>query len=61
MPNLDIFEITDADVDAVAALWARCGLTRPWNDPAADIAFARSVPGAAVLVARKHGEIVASG
>ena len=22
-------------------LWQRCGLTRPWNDPAADIALAR--------------------
>ncbi|MEJ8571686.1 GNAT family acetyltransferase [Microbaculum marinum] len=60
MPALDIAEIADADVEAVAALWARCGLTRPWNDPAADIAFARSVPGAAVLVGRAGGEIVAS-
>ena len=26
---------------AVVSLWERCGLTRPWNDPAADIALAR--------------------
>jgi len=57
---MDIAEIEDADLDAVAELWARCGLTRPWNDPAADIAFARSVPGATVLVGRKDGAIVAS-
>lgn len=25
------------DQDAVIALWQRCGLTRPWNDPALDI------------------------
>lgn len=25
------------DQDAVIALWQRCGLTRPWNDPAMDI------------------------
>jgi ribosomal protein S18 acetylase RimI-like enzyme len=27
----------DADEPAVVALWQRCGLTRPWNDPAKDI------------------------
>jgi len=26
-----------ADEDAVVALWERCGLTRPWNDPRKDI------------------------
>ncbi|MCX7173540.1 MAG: GNAT family acetyltransferase [Proteobacteria bacterium] len=26
------------DEDAVVALWQECGLTRPWNDPRADIA-----------------------
>jgi ribosomal protein S18 acetylase RimI-like enzyme len=26
-----------ADEAAVIALWQRCGLTRPWNDPARDI------------------------
>ncbi|MDQ8044566.1 MAG: GNAT family acetyltransferase [Solirubrobacteraceae bacterium] len=27
-----------SDTDAVVALWERCELTRPWNDPRADIA-----------------------
>jgi ribosomal protein S18 acetylase RimI-like enzyme len=31
------------DRDAVIALWQACGLTRPWNDPAAD--FERAVNG----------------
>ena len=31
------------DCDAVIALWQACGLTRPWNDPAAD--FERAVSG----------------
>jgi ribosomal protein S18 acetylase RimI-like enzyme len=26
-----------ADEPAVVALWGRCGLTRPWNDPQKDI------------------------
>ena len=29
------FELADAE--AVVALWERCGLTRPWNDPQRDI------------------------
>ncbi|WP_241489379.1 GNAT family acetyltransferase [Leucobacter celer] len=33
-----IREFDAADTDAVVALWESCGLTRPWNDPRADIA-----------------------
>ena len=35
VPALAIADIADADVADVIALWQRCGLTRPWNDPAA--------------------------
>ena len=52
-------EITDQDVDAVIALWAECGLTRPWNDPARDISFARAGANAAVLVAEMDGAVAA--
>lgn len=31
-------EFDPADTEAVVALWEECGLTRPWNDPRADIA-----------------------
>jgi ribosomal protein S18 acetylase RimI-like enzyme len=57
---LSVAAIEDGDIAAVTALWQRCGLTRPWNDPAADIALARSGPNAAVLVGRDGGGIVAS-
>jgi ribosomal protein S18 acetylase RimI-like enzyme len=53
-------EIGDADVAEVTLLWQACGLTRPWNDPAADIALARKGPNATVLVGRDQGSIVAS-
>ena len=43
-------EIEDGDVAGVIALWQGCGLTRPWNDPAADIAFARAAPTATILL-----------
>ena len=52
--------IEDADIADVIALWQRCGLTRPWNDPAADIALARKGPNAAVLAGRDGNSIVAS-
>lgn len=58
--DLAIAPIADADVAAVAALWQRCGLTRPWNDPTDDIAFARRGPNSAVLVGRRDGSIVAT-
>lgn len=60
MTSLSISPITDADVTAVIALWQRCGLTRPWNDPASDIAFARRGANATVLIGRADDAIVAT-
>ena len=57
---LSIAAIGDADVTDVIALWQRCGLTRPWNDPAADIALARKGQNATILVGRDGGAIVAT-
>ena len=48
------------EADAVIALWLACGLTRPWNDPAADIALARGGAASDVLVHREGGAPVAS-
>src|SRR5947207_1897342 len=36
-PGMEIRPFAPADEAAVIALWERCGLTRPWNDPAKDI------------------------
>ena len=60
MTTLSVTPIIDADVDAVIALWQRCGLTRPWNDPAGDIAFARRGDNATILVGRDGDAIVAT-
>ena len=49
---LAIADIADADVATVIALWQACGLTRPWNDPAADIALARRGPNSTILIGR---------
>lgn len=50
-----IVPATEADQDAVIALWQECGLTRPWNDPAADFARAMAGTDSAVLVMRDDG------
>jgi ribosomal protein S18 acetylase RimI-like enzyme len=60
IPTLTITPIEDADIAAVIALWQRCGLTRPWNDAAADIALARKGTNAAVLAGRDGSAIVAT-
>jgi ribosomal protein S18 acetylase RimI-like enzyme len=57
---LAIAPIEDGDVTAVIALWERCGLTRPWNDPAADIALARRGAHSTILVGRDGGAIIAT-
>ena len=58
--SLSIAPIEDADVTDVIALWQRCDLTRPWNDPAADIALARRGPNSTILIGRDGETIVAT-
>lgn len=58
--TLSIAEIEDADVDDVIALWRRCGSTRDWNNPAADIALARKEVNSTILLGRDGNDLVAS-
>jgi ribosomal protein S18 acetylase RimI-like enzyme len=58
--SLLVRAIADGDEPDVVALWRACGLTRPWNDPDADIAFARGKPNSEVLVGLARDRIVAS-
>lgn len=51
---------TQADTKALVALWEACGLTRPWNDPRADIALALATPASDILVIREGADVVAS-
>ena len=60
MVKLTIRPIVPGEEAAVVALWQACGLTRPWNDPAQDIAFARGKANSDVLVGLLEGRIVAS-
>jgi ribosomal protein S18 acetylase RimI-like enzyme len=57
---MTIKAIEDGDTAEVIALWQRCGLTRPWNHPAADIALARKDTNATVLLARNGSALAAS-
>jgi ribosomal protein S18 acetylase RimI-like enzyme len=57
---LTIKPIEDCEVAEVIALWHRCGSTRPWNDPAADIALARRGENSTVLTGKREGALVAS-
>jgi ribosomal protein S18 acetylase RimI-like enzyme len=57
---LSIAPIGDADVADVIALWQACGLTRPWNDPTADIALARREPNSAILIGRDGDAMIAT-
>ena len=59
-PELRVRPIADGEETAVIALWQTCGLTRPWNDPAADLAFARGKPNSEVLVGLADNRILAS-
>jgi ribosomal protein S18 acetylase RimI-like enzyme len=49
-----------ADEDAVVALWERCGLTRPWNDPRKDIRRKLAVRPEQFLVGVLEGMVIAT-
>ncbi|MCA8926780.1 MAG: GNAT family acetyltransferase [Alphaproteobacteria bacterium] len=50
----------EADRAPVLALWADCGLTRPWNPPEDDLDRALTGPASAVLVAEDAATLVGS-
>jgi ribosomal protein S18 acetylase RimI-like enzyme len=58
--SLTFRPVGDGDIEEVIALWVRCGLTRPWNDAAKDIAFARAGANSDVLMACLDGDVAAS-
>ena len=47
-------------VAAIIAMWEACRLTRPWNDPAADIALAARGPDSTILLGRVEGTLAAT-
>lgn len=59
-PALAIGHAAPEDTEALVALWQRCNLTRPWNDPHADIALAKRGPHSTILVLRDGARLAAS-
>ena len=60
MPRMLIRTFCKEDEDAVVALWQRCDLTRPWNDPGKDIARKLAEQPEGFLVGELDGRIVAA-
>jgi ribosomal protein S18 acetylase RimI-like enzyme len=57
---MNIRPFQNADEEAVIALWQRCELTRPWNDPRKDIARKLTSQAELFLVGEINEQIVAS-
>ena len=57
---MQIRPYTPADETAVIALWQRCELTRPWNDPRKDIERKVTVQPELFVVGERQGQIVAT-
>ena len=57
---MEVRPFRESDQAALIALWHACGLTRPWNDPAQDIARKLAVQRELFLVGEVEREVVAS-
>ena len=55
-----IESLPPSQFDAAVALWREAGLTRPWNDPIADLRRAAAAPSSTVLGGREDDELVAT-
>jgi len=60
MASVEFRPVRDAEIASVISLWQICDLTRPWNDPDRDIAFARSGPASDLLVMADDKTVLAS-
>ena len=49
--DVEIRDLLPHEAERAVELWAQCGLTRPWNDPNADLARALATPSSTVLAA----------
>ncbi len=58
--GLEIRPFTLDEEEAVIALWARCSLIRPWNDPHKDIRRKLAVQPGLLLVALIDGSLAAT-
>ena len=59
-PSFTLRRYAEADEAAVIALWQRCNLTRPWNDPRKDIRRKQAVQPELFILAECQGRIVGS-
>jgi len=57
---MEIEALPGPAVDAAVELWGRAGLTRPWNDPLADLRRALAGPASTVLAGWLDGALVAT-
>ena len=58
--QVEIGQLTEAEIEAAVALWEEGGLLRPWNDPRADIRLALAGPSSTVLAARAEARLAAT-
>lgn len=58
--SLHIRTYREQDRVAVIALWERCALSRPWNDPAADIDLCVLSREATLMVGFRENDLIAS-
>lgn len=52
--------VTDGLVPSILALWAECGVTRPWNPPEEDVTGFRRGATSDLLVATDRGRAIAT-
>ncbi len=60
MPKLQVRHYHESDEHAVVALWRKCGLVVPWNDPGKDIRRKLTVQRDMFLVGLVENNVVAA-
>jgi GNAT superfamily N-acetyltransferase len=56
--SIEIRVLTDPEIGEAVALWEKCGLNRPWSDPAADARRALAGPSSTIMATFAAGRLI---
>lgn len=56
--DVEIRDLRPHEAERAVELWTQCGLTRPWNDPHADLIRALATPSSTVLAAVELDKLI---
>jgi len=56
--KIEFRQLSESEIGDAVKLWEACGITRPWNDPAADAQRALEGPSSTIMASFAAGHLI---